>query len=63
VCEFLLFMGINTNDPVAELHLYSSNVYVDNPEKGIIFKDYNGNCVMFRILDGDVSLVSMPCPQ
>ena len=62
ICEYLYFMGINTLQPRAELHLFNSNLFIDNPEKGIIFKDYNGNCTMLRILNGGVSIIPMPCP-
>ena len=63
VCEQFTSLGINTNNPLTELHLSNGTLYIDNPEKSIIFKDYSGLCYMLRIRQGNLVIVEVPCPQ
>lgn len=61
-CEVFPKMGINTNDPKTELHLSNGSLYIDNPEKGIILKDYHGNCHIVKIINGLINVSPITCP-
>lgn len=61
-CEQFTSLGINTNNPLTELHLSNGTMYIDNPEKSIIFKDFSGLCYMLRIRRGNLVIVEVPCP-
>lgn len=62
-CEDFPKFGVNTHDPKTELHLSNGTLYIDNPEKGIIMKDYEGNCFMLKINDGNLVTIAVPCPN
>jgi hypothetical protein len=61
-CEIFPKMGINTNDPKTELHLSNGSLYIDNPEKGIVLKDYQGNCHIIKIINGLINVMPITCP-
>lgn len=52
-CEDFPKIGFNTTDPKTELHLSNRSLYIDNPEKGIIFKSYADNCFIVRIIQNN----------
>jgi hypothetical protein len=66
-CEILYKVGVGTDAPMSELHLSNGSLYVDNPDKGIIFKNNNNQCYLMRIIEisgvpkPSISLV--PCPE
>lgn len=66
-CEHLPGVGINTSDPKSELHLALSNLYIDNPDKGLIMKDAQNNCYKSSIvlINGvpQIKVTLVPCPQ
>jgi hypothetical protein len=56
-------VGIGTENPKSKLQVTDGDVYIDNPNRGIIMKDVNGGC--WRITLGVVgNFVSTPivCP-
>jgi hypothetical protein len=61
-CEVFPKVGINTNDPKTELHLSNGALYIDNPEKGIVLKDYQGNCHIIKIINGLINVSPITCP-
>lgn len=61
-CEVFPKMGINTNDPKTEIHLSNGSLYIDNPEKGIILKDYQGLCHIIKIVNGLIIVSPITCP-
>lgn len=62
-CEEFPKLGINTQDPKTELHLSNGSLFIDNPEKGIILKDYQGNCFIIKVINDSLGLQSIPCPN
>lgn len=63
-CEVFPKTGINTSTPKSELHLSNGSLFIDNPEKGIIFKAYNGNCYVLRATgNSNPQFILVPCPQ
>ena len=61
-CEVFPKIGINTTAPKTELHLSNGSLYIDNPEKGIVLKDYLGNCHIIKIVNGAISVAPFTCP-
>jgi hypothetical protein len=56
-------MGLGTENPKSKIQVTDGDVYIDNPNRGIIMKDVNGGC--WRITLGVVgNFVSTPivCP-
>lgn len=37
-------VGVNTTNPQSALHVHDGDVYIDNPDNGLILKAKNGNC-------------------
>lgn len=62
-CEEFPKLGINTQDPKSELHLSNGSLYIDNPEKGIILKDYQGNCFILKVVNNALALETITCPN
>ncbi len=62
-CEDFPKIGMGTTGPKRELHLSNTDVYIDNPEKGIILKDNNGTCYKLTMSNGAIQTVVVPCPQ
>ncbi len=66
-CENSPGVGINTTDPKSELHLALSNLYIDNPDKGLIMKDAQNNCYKSSIIlvNGvpQIKVTLVTCPQ
>jgi hypothetical protein len=66
-CENFPAMGFNNSDPKTEMHLTNSNVYIDNPDKGLILRDAQGNCYKTTIVtingQKQISLLSVVCPN
>jgi len=56
--------GINTTMPNSGLEIMGSDVYINDPARGLIIKNYNGQC--FRVyLDGEGNIHSklIECPN
>ncbi len=62
-CEEFPKVGINTQEPKSELHLSNGSLYIDNPEKGIILKDYQGNCFILKVINSLLALETITCPN
>ncbi len=62
-CEDFPKLGINTQDPKSELHLSNGSLFIDNPEKGIILKDYQGNCFIIKVVNSSLALQQITCPN
>ena len=62
-CEDFPKIGINTQDPKSELHLSNGSLFIDNPEKGIILKDYQGNCFIIKVVNNLLALQQITCPN
>lgn len=62
-CEDFPKLGINTQDPKSELHLSNGSLFIDNPEKGIILKDYQGNCFIIKVVNNSLALQQITCPN
>lgn len=62
-CEDFPKLGINTQDPKSELHLSNGSLFIDNPEKGIILKDYQGNCFIIKVVNNTLALQQITCPN
>ena len=58
-------VGINTLDPVTELHVHDGALFIDNADKGIIIKGENGSCYKISVnVAGNLIAVLMPsCPN
>lgn len=61
-CEEFQKVGINIDTPKKELHISNGDIFIDNPEKGIIFKDYNGNCWRTKVTSGQFNIIQVDCP-
>ena len=56
-------VGIGTNAPKTKLQVTTGDVYVENPDKGIILKSPNGSCWRVTIgNDGNFVRTSITCP-
>jgi hypothetical protein len=66
-CESFGKMGFNTLNPKTEMHLSNTNIFMDNPDKGLIMKDVQGNCYKTSVVIVNnvpqFKLFSIPCPQ
>jgi len=62
-CEDFTKIGINTQEPKSELHLSNGSLFIDNPEKGIILKDYQGNCFIIKVVNNLLALQQITCPN
>jgi hypothetical protein len=62
-CEDFPRIGINNLNPKTELHLSNGSLYIDNPEKGVIMKDHQGNCFIVTIDNGSLMTKAVDCPQ
>ena len=62
LCEDFPKLGINTNDPQTELHLSNGTLYVDNPDKGIILKNYHGECFILKMIGNTLTAIPVTCP-
>ncbi len=62
-CETGNKFGINTTQPLSELHVANGSVYLDNPDKGIILKGADGKCYKITVDNGALKLLVVPCPQ
>jgi hypothetical protein len=62
LCEDFPKIGINTNDPQTELHLSNGTLYVDNPDKGIILKNYQGECFILKMNGNTLTAIPVTCP-
>jgi hypothetical protein len=54
---------MGTNDPKTEVHIKNGNIYIDNPDKGVIIKDLNGYCYILRVVNGVVEAKTVACPN
>lgn len=61
-CEVFPKVGINTNSPKTELHLSNGTLYVDNPEKGIILKNHQGQCFIIKMNGNLLQVTPVNCP-
>lgn len=48
--------------PASELHLSNGALYIDNPEKGIILRNYQGQCFMIKMSGTTLQAVPVDCP-
>ena len=57
-------VGIGTQNPVAKLQVTDGDVYIENPNKGIILKSPSGNCYRVTIDDaGNFVRTAITCPN
>jgi len=61
-CEDFPRMGLNTMDPLTELHLSNGTLYLDNPEKGIILKNHQNQCFILKMNGTNLVATQIPCP-
>nr|HMU05237.1 hypothetical protein [Saprospiraceae bacterium] len=61
-CEDFPKMGFNTSNPLTEFHLSNGTIYIDNPEKGIILKNYQGHCFILKMDGLSLTTTLIPCP-
>ncbi|HMR88445.1 MAG TPA: thrombospondin type 3 repeat-containing protein [Saprospiraceae bacterium] len=61
-CEDFPKMGFNTSNPLTEFHLSNGTIYIDNPEKGIILKNYQGHCFILKMDGLSLTATLIPCP-
>ena len=62
ICEDFPKVVINTTNPQTELHLANGTLYIDNPEKGIILKNYQGQCFIIKLNGSSLQLIPISCP-
>jgi hypothetical protein len=56
-------VGVGTKTPRTKLQITNGDVYVENPDKGIILKSPNGSCWRVTIAnDGNFVRTSIVCP-
>jgi hypothetical protein len=56
-------VGVGTKTPKTKLQITNGDVYVENPDKGIILKSPNGSCWRVTIAnDGNFVRTSIVCP-
>ncbi len=56
-------LGVNTTTPHSALHVASGDVYLDNPNNGVIMKSPNGTCYRMTVTDGGTPLfTAIACP-
>ena len=61
-CEDFPKIGLNTTNPLTEFHLSNGTLYIDNPEKGIILKNYQGQCYILKMDGQNLTTTLIPCP-
>lgn len=62
LCEDFPKVGLNKDDPQTELHLSNGTLYIDNPDKGIILKNYLGQCFMLKMIGNNLTTIPVTCP-
>jgi hypothetical protein len=62
LCEDFPKIGLNTDDPRTELHLSNGTLYIDNPDKGIILKNYQGQCFILKMVGNNLNTTQITCP-
>lgn len=62
LCEDFPKIGLNTDDPRTELHLSNGTLYIDNPDKGIILKNYQGQCFILKMVGNNLTTTQITCP-
>lgn len=62
LCEDFPKIGLNTDDPRTELHLSNGTLYIDNPDKGIILKNYHGQCFILKMVGNNLTTTQITCP-
>ncbi|MBK8348462.1 MAG: hypothetical protein IPL08_12870 [Saprospiraceae bacterium] len=62
VCEDFPKVGFNTSNPQTELHLANGTLYIDNPDKGIILKNHQGQCFIIKMNGTILQAVPISCP-
>lgn len=62
LCEDFPKIGFNTDDPQTEIHLSNGTLYIDNPEKGIILKNYQGDCFIIKMVGNTLAAIPVNCP-
>jgi hypothetical protein len=56
-------VGIGTNNPKVKLQVTSGDIYVEDPNKGIILRSPSGNCYRVTIDDaGNFVRTAITCP-
>ena len=61
-CEDFPRIGFNNDNPLTEFHLSNGTLYLDNPEKGIILKNYQGQCFILKMNGSVLSTTQITCP-
>ncbi|HJW30427.1 MAG TPA: thrombospondin type 3 repeat-containing protein, partial [Saprospiraceae bacterium] len=57
-------VGINNPNPNSGLHIKNSDVYVDDPQRGLILKDFLGHCYRLHVdEDGQLRTIPINCPN
>jgi hypothetical protein len=57
-------IGVGTDMPKAQLELAGGDLYINNPQRGIIMKDFLGNCFRLYIDEnGQLQTVRITCPN
>lgn len=62
-CEDVPKIGFNQLNPKTELHISNGSIYIDNPEKSLILKNFQGQCYIIRAKGNLVEVIYIPCPQ
>ncbi len=56
-------VGVGNNDPKTKLQVTDGDVYIDNPNRGIIMKTASGKCFRVKPNDkGELVATEIPCP-
>ena len=61
-CEDFPKMGFGTDNPKAGYQFSNGDIYIENPEKGIIMRDNTGNCFRLTIKNGQIKTTAILCP-
>ncbi|HOY13418.1 MAG TPA: thrombospondin type 3 repeat-containing protein [Saprospiraceae bacterium] len=61
-CENFPKMGFGTDNPKAGYQFSNGDIYIENPEKGIIMRDNTGNCFRLTIKNGQIKTTAILCP-
>ncbi|MBK8699443.1 MAG: thrombospondin type 3 repeat-containing protein [Saprospiraceae bacterium] len=62
-CEDFPKIGINQTNPKSEFHISNGSIFIDNPEKGLILKNHQGQCYTLKANENILQVVYIPCPQ
>ena len=56
-------VGLGTSMPATKLHIKDGDVYLDNPNNGVVLTSPNGSCFIISVDDsGNISASMTTCP-